>query len=136
MSLLFQHLSSAASVLSFRLWPQSFFCFLYLDAILRIRKLSHFFIYLDNITVSAGLCFLLSQFIPLLTCFENPPVFPWELENENIFISTMTSAIYNLLFIPIKKNQNIISDLDSWESVDAKIGLTHLNWTPDTRDTE
>ena len=48
----------------------------------------------------------------------------------------MTSAIYNLLFIPIKKNQNIISDSDSRESVDAKIGLTHLNWTPDTRDTE
>ena len=34
------------------------------------------------------------------------------------------------------KTQNIISDSDSWESVDAKIGLTHLNWTPDTRDTE
>ena len=34
------------------------------------------------------------------------------------------------------KTQNIISELDSLESVDAKIGLTHLNWTPDTRDTE
>ena len=50
----------------------------------------------------------------------------------------MTSAIYNLLFIPIAniKTQNIISDSDSWESVDAKIGLTHLTDTPDTRDTD
>ena len=29
-----------------------------------------------------------------------------------------------------------MSDLDSWDSVDAKNGLTHLDWTPDTRDTE
>ena len=43
------------------------------------------------------------------------------LLGENIFISTVTSAIYNLHFIPIK-NSNIISDSDSWESVDAKIG--------------
>ena len=39
-------------------------------------------------------------------------------------------------FYTHKKNQNIISDSDSWEYVDAKIGLTQLNWTPDTRDTE
>ena len=39
-------------------------------------------------------------------------------------------------FYTNKKTQDIISDLDSWDSVDAKIGLTHLNWTPDTRDTE
>ena len=31
----------------------------------------------------------------------------------NRFISTMTSTIYNLHSIPINKNQNIISDLDS-----------------------
>ena len=29
-----------------------------------------------------------------------------------------------------------MSDLDSRDSVDAKNGLTHLDWTPDTRDTE
>ena len=29
-----------------------------------------------------------------------------------------------------------ISDLDSWDSVDEKNGLTHLDWTPDTRDTK
>ena len=29
-----------------------------------------------------------------------------------------------------------MSDLDSWDSVDAKNGLTHLDWTPDTRDTK
>ena len=28
------------------------------------------------------------------------------------------------------------SDLDSWDTVDAKNGLTHLDWTPDTRDTK
>ena len=28
------------------------------------------------------------------------------------------------------------SDLDSWDSVDAKNGLTHLDWTTDTRDTK
>ena len=39
-------------------------------------------------------------------------------------------------FYTDKKTKNIISDSDSWESVDAQIGLTHLNWTPDTRDTE
>ena len=29
-----------------------------------------------------------------------------------------------------------MSDLDSSDSVDAKNDLTHLDWTPDTRDTE
>ena len=29
-----------------------------------------------------------------------------------------------------------MSDLDSWDSVNAKNGLTHLDWTPDTRDTK
>ena len=29
-----------------------------------------------------------------------------------------------------------MSDLDSWDSVDVKNGLTHLDWTPDTRDTK
>ena len=29
-----------------------------------------------------------------------------------------------------------MSDLDSLDSVDAKNGLTHLDWTPDPRDTE
>ena len=29
-----------------------------------------------------------------------------------------------------------MSDLDSWDSVDAKNGLTHLDLTPDTRDTK
>ena len=29
-----------------------------------------------------------------------------------------------------------MSDLDSWDSVDAKNGLTHLDWTTDTRDTK
>ena len=29
-----------------------------------------------------------------------------------------------------------MSDLDSWDSVDAKNGLTHLDWTKDTRDTK
>ena len=41
-------------------------------------------------------------------------------------------------FYTIKKKLRIlnISDLDSWDSVDAKIDVTHLNWTPGTRDTE
>ena len=39
-------------------------------------------------------------------------------------------------FYTNKKNQNIISDLDSWDSVDAKNGLTCQDWTKDTRDTE
>ena len=34
------------------------------------------------------------------------------------------------------KVQYSYSDLDSWDSVDAKNGLTHLDWTPDTRDTK
>ena len=29
-----------------------------------------------------------------------------------------------------------MSDLDSWDSVDAKNGLTHLDWIPDTRNTK
>ena len=28
------------------------------------------------------------------------------------------------------------SDLDSWDSVNAKNGLIQLDWTPDTRDTK
>ena len=53
-----------------------------------------------------------------------------------MYIYSDKRYLQSTLYTNEKKNQNIISDLDSWESVDAKIGLTHLNWTPDTRDTE
>ena len=32
--------------------------------------------------------------------------------------------------------EELISDLDSWDSVDAKNGVTCLDWTKDTRDTK
>ena len=60
---------------------------------------------------------------------------PVRANNKYIYIYS-DKRFLKSTFYTNKKNQNIISDLDSWESVDAKIGLTHLNWTPDTKDTE
>ena len=52
--------------------------------------------------------------------------------NENIVIN-IKPAVASAMTSSATK---IHDDLDSSDSVDVKNGLTYIDWTPDTRDTE